>query len=71
MNDNEKLADLITDIQYIHCELQLQPVQAMQANRLKELQDGLNVIKQCLDEYEKLSERQDRLLQKRRDRKSK
>lgn len=65
MNDNEKLADLITDIQYIHCELQLQPVQTMQANRLKELQDGLNVIKQCLDDYEKQS------LQKRRERKSK
>lgn len=48
-------------------ELQLQPV-ILQANcskcenRLKELQDGLNIIKQYLDDYANLKRRRDKLL---------
>lgn len=65
MNKQEdQLENIMLELRHIKYELELQPIEIKSENRLKELQEGLNIIKRHLDDYEKLSQRQDRVLSK-------
>lgn len=66
MNKYDNLDEVISDLENINYELKLQPIETKPESRIKELQDGLNVIKEYLDQYEKLSVRKNKFLSARR-----